>query len=59
LSAYEKEYMAILLVVEQWRSSLQLAEFLIFTDQWSLVHLTDQRLNTAWKQKVFTKLLGL
>lgn len=32
LSAYEKEYMAILLAVEQWRSYLQLGEFVIFTD---------------------------
>jgi hypothetical protein len=59
LSAYEKEYMAILLAVEQWRSYLQLGEFLIFTDQKSLVHLNEQRLHTTWQQKVFTKLLGL
>lgn len=59
LSAYEKEYMAILIAIEQWRSYLQLGEFIIFTDQRSLVHLSDQRLNTTWQQKVFTKLLGL
>jgi hypothetical protein len=59
LSAYEKEYMAILIAIEQWRSYLQLGEFLIFTDQRSLVHLSDQRLHTTWQQKVFTKLLGL
>lgn len=45
--------------MEQWRSYLQLAEFLIFTDQKSLVHLNAQRLNTVWQQRVFTKLLGL
>lgn len=28
-------------------------------DQRSLVHLSDQRLNTNWQQKVFTKLFGL
>jgi hypothetical protein len=38
---------------------LQLAEFVIYTDQKSLVHLTDQRLHTHWQQKVFTKLIGL
>jgi hypothetical protein len=59
LSAYEKEYMAILIAVEQWRSYLQLGKFFIFTDQKSLTHLTDQRLHTVWQQKVFTKLLGL
>lgn len=59
LSAYEKEYMAILVAVDHWRSYLQLGEFLIFTDQKSLTHLNDQRLNTTWQQKVFTKLLGL
>jgi transposase InsO family protein len=59
LSTYEKEYLAILLAVERWRSYLQHKEFLIFTDQRSLIHLSDQRLNTPWQQKVFTKLLGL
>ncbi|CAO2172926.1 unnamed protein product, partial [Urochloa humidicola] len=59
LSTYEKEYLAILLAVEQWRSYLQHGEFIIYTDQRSLIHLTDQRLNTPWQQKVFSKLLGL
>jgi len=59
LSTYEKEYMAILLAVEQWRAYLQHAEFLIYTDQKSLVHLNEQRLHTVWQQKVFTKLLGM
>lgn len=51
--------MAVLLAVQQWRQYLQLAEFTIFTDQQSLVQLTDQRLHTSWQQKLFTKLLGL
>jgi hypothetical protein len=59
LSTYEKEYMAILLAVEQWRAYLQHAEFTIHTDHCSLAHLEDQRLHTSWQQKVFTKLLGL
>jgi hypothetical protein len=51
--------MAILLAVEQWRTYLQHAEFVIHTDHCSLAHLEDQRLHTPWQQKVFTKLLGL
>uniref|UniRef100_A0A453HW09 Reverse transcriptase RNase H-like domain-containing protein n=1 Tax=Aegilops tauschii subsp. strangulata TaxID=200361 RepID=A0A453HW09_AEGTS len=46
LSAYEKEYLAILVAVEQWRPYLQHAEFIILTDQRSLVHLEEQRLAT-------------
>lgn len=48
LSTYEKEYLAIIIAVEQWRSYLQHGEFTIFTDQRSLMHITDQRLNTPW-----------
>lgn len=48
LSIYEKEYLAILIAIEHWRSYLQLAEFIIYTDQKSLIHLNDQRLNTMW-----------
>jgi hypothetical protein len=59
LSTYEKEYLAILIAVEQWRSYLLHGEFIIHTDQKSLVHLNEQRLNTPWQQRVFTKLLGL
>jgi hypothetical protein len=42
LSIYKKEYLVILIAVEQWQSYLQLAEFMIFTDQKSLTHLNDQ-----------------
>ncbi|WVZ79270.1 hypothetical protein U9M48_026871 [Paspalum notatum var. saurae] len=59
LLTYEKEYMAILFTVEQWRAYLQHGEFIVFTDQKSLVQLTDQRLHTHWQRKVFSKLLGL
>jgi hypothetical protein len=59
LSAYEKEYLAILLAVNQWRQYLQHAEFIIFTDHRSLSHLSEQKLNTPWQQRVFSKLLGL
>jgi transposase InsO family protein len=59
LSTYEKEYLAILIAVDQWRHYLLHAEFVIFTDQKSLIHLNEQRMNTPWQQKVFTKLLGM
>jgi len=47
LSTYEKEYMAILLAVEQWRSYLQHSEFTIYTDQKFLAQLDTQHLHTA------------
>jgi hypothetical protein len=59
LSTYEKECLAILMAVEKWRPYLQHQEFIIRTDQKSLVHLEEQRLTTVWQQKAFTKLLGL
>lgn len=58
-SVYEKEYLAILMVVDHWRHYLLQAEFFIHTDHHSLVHLNEQRLHTAWQQKVFARLLGL
>jgi hypothetical protein len=41
LSTYEKEYIAILLAVDQWKSYLHYSEFHIYTDQKSLVHLNE------------------
>jgi hypothetical protein len=59
LSTYEKEYMAILLAVQHWRSYLQHGEFCIYTDHKSMSQLNEHRLHTPWEQKVFAKLLGL
>jgi hypothetical protein len=59
LSTYEKEYLAILLAVDQWRPYLQSGEFQIVTDQRSLAHLNDQNLHTQWQHKALTKMLGL
>lgn len=59
LSVYEKEYLAIVMAVDQWRHYLLQNEFVIHTDHRSLVHLNEQRLHTPWQQKAFTKLLGL
>jgi hypothetical protein len=57
LSTYEKEYLAILMAVDHWRPYLQLAEFIIFTNQKSLTHLEEQKLHTSWQQKFFTKMM--
>ena len=46
LSTYEKECMTILMAVEQRRPYLHNEEFIIRTDQRSLVHLDDQHLST-------------
>lgn len=51
--------MAVLMAIQQWRQYLQHAEFIIYSDQQSLVQSTQQRLHTPWQQKLFTKLLGL
>jgi hypothetical protein len=59
LSTYEKEYMAIILAVQQWRAYLQHTEFVILMDHKSLGQLNEQRLHTPWQHKVFTKLLEL
>jgi hypothetical protein len=59
LSTYEKECLAILMAVEKWRSYLQHQEFIIRTDQKSLLHLTEQRLGTGMQHKAFVKLMGL
>lgn len=59
LSTYEKESLAILMAIDHWRPYLQAADFIIQTDQRSLIHLDDQRLNSYWQQKAMTKLLGL
>lgn len=58
LSTYEKESLAILLAIDQWKAYMQPAEFIIHTDHKSLTHLTDQRLHTYWQQKVLTKLMS-
>uniref|UniRef100_A0A0A9GCH9 Reverse transcriptase domain-containing protein n=1 Tax=Arundo donax TaxID=35708 RepID=A0A0A9GCH9_ARUDO len=49
LSTYKKEYLAILIAVEQWRCYLQLVEFTICTDHRSLLNLDKQRLHTPWQ----------
>jgi hypothetical protein len=58
LSTYDKECLAILLAIDRWRSYLQHKQFIILTDQRSLIHLTDHRISTAIQQKAHFKLMG-
>jgi uncharacterized UPF0160 family protein len=59
LSTYEKEYMAILIAVQQQRPYLQQGKFHIYTDHKILAQLNEQRLHTDWQHKIFSRLLGL
>lgn len=59
LSTYEKECFAILMVVDHWRAYLQQGEFILRTNQKSLIDLDDQRITSPWKQNVLRKLMGL
>ena len=59
LSTYEKECLAILMVVDRWRPYLLFSEFTIRMDHRSLTCLDEQKLTTPWQNKALTKLLGL
>lgn len=58
-SIYEKEFLAIMMAVERWRSYLSRAPFIIKTDHQSLCHLGDQHLTSDLQRKAMTKLVGL
>jgi hypothetical protein len=59
LSTYEKEYLTIVLAIDQWRPYLQSGEFKIITDQRNLAHLNDQHLHTTWQHEALIKMIGL
>jgi hypothetical protein len=59
LSIYEKEFLALIMAVEKWRSYLQRQEFLIRTDYKSLAYLTEQNLHSEMQKKAMTRLMGL
>ncbi|GJS65334.1 putative mitochondrial protein [Tanacetum coccineum] len=58
LSAYEKEFYAVLMALEKWRRYLLDKHFKIKTDHFSLKYLLDQRLTTHFQAKWLPKLLG-
>ena len=57
-SAYEKELMAIVWSVQQWRPYLLGTRFTIYTEQQSLKFLLEQRLVSEEHKKWLSKLLG-
>ena len=59
LSTYEKECVAILMAIEKWRPYLQHQKFSIFTDNISLLHITEQRITSKLQHKALMKLMDL
>lgn len=59
LSIYEKEFLAVIMAVDKWRSYLQRGPFVILTDHKSLCTLDDQQLGRELQRKVMAKLVGL
>jgi len=59
LSIYEKEFLALIMAIEKWRSYLQRQEFIIRTDHKSLSYLTEQNLQSDLQRKAMTRLMGL
>jgi hypothetical protein len=59
LSTYEKEFMAVLMAVDKWRSYLHRYPSIIKTGHQSLCHLQDQTLSTDLQRKAMRKLAGL
>lgn len=59
LSIYEKEFLALIMAVERWRSYLQRGEFIIKTDHQSLTYLEDQTLHSTMQRKAMARLMGL
>jgi hypothetical protein len=59
LSTYEKEFLAVMMAVDNWRSYLQRGPFTILTGHKSLCNLGDQQLDTDLQRKAMSKLVGL
>lgn len=57
-SVYEKEFLAILLAVQKWRSYLICGTFTIRTDQKALKYLLEQKISTPLQHKYMAKLMG-
>lgn len=58
LSTYEKEFLALVTVVQKWRPYLLGQAFKVKTDQQSLKYLLEQLVRTPTQQKWLSKLIG-
>ena len=58
LSTYEKELLALVVVVKKWRPYLLGRPFVIKIDHYSLKYLLEQRVGTPAQQEWISKLLG-
>lgn len=58
LTTYEKEYLALLMAVKQWRHHLKMGTLIIRTDHESLKYLLDQRITNQIQKKGLSKLMG-
>ena len=58
LSTFEKELLALVLVVKNWRPYLFVTIFVIKTDQQSLKYILEQRVGTPMQQEWISKLSG-
>jgi hypothetical protein len=57
LSTYE-EFLAVLMIVDKWRSYISRQPFVIRTYHKSLCHLQGQSLSTEMQRKAMVKLVG-
>lgn len=58
LSVYERELLALVTAMQNWRPNLLGRQFTIKTDHHSLKYLWEQRITTPSQQKWLMKLLG-
>jgi hypothetical protein len=58
LSIYEKEFLALIMVVDKWRQYIQHQEFLIKTDHKSLAYLNDKSPHSEMQKKAMARLMG-
>jgi hypothetical protein len=59
LSIYEKEFWALIMVVERWRPYLQRQEFIIKIDHKSLAYLNEQTLQSNLQRNAMTRMMGV